>query len=740
MAVFETWLKSDLQKAVQVKSIQGNLFSADNAGNLIGVVITNGGSPAEITGNVTAYVIRADGATVVVEGSLSGNRASVTLPASAYAVVGQASIVIKVGTTTVGACTIYVYRSTTDTIVDPGEVIPSITELLEKIDEMEQGTAAANTAAQNANTAATSATTAASKIDNMTVEASRLPESASPTAQISEVSGHKHIVFGIPQGVTQVEFDDLSEQVSDLEVQKSPAIYEEIASGSIATFTDGADGMPLKNLSVAIEPVQDLHGQDSPYPAGGGKNLLPNNLVSGSINGISYTVNNDGSVKFAGTSNASTTIDVFSGRIELVAGQAYTVSGVNIQLNGTATKSGQLSTVTFTANEGDYISYAWYYFANGATVNETYYPMIEKGSTKTDFAPYSNICPISGWDGVTVTRTGKNLLSFSYAGGTNNGVTASVTEDRRISLSGTSTGNAIFTLNSSYKLREGSYLLSGHPGNNPHVILSILEYLNDTYTGIVMSDTGSGVSFESKGEEYTYTVRIVVYAAAGALNNFTVSPMVQLASVADSSFAPYKGYTTYSIPFPQAAGTVYGGTLTIHQDGSGELVVDRAKVTVSDLNVNVNFKIGTYSCFKRFVLPHQSTSVSYNEKHGAIASFGIEGVAYFGSDRSNEVGSTEVNFGITTNGESLSIYDTDLTLTDTTFMEKYGNQQVCYPLASPVTYQLTNQQVIDTLKGNNVLWSSTGTVSIEYPADTRLFIEKKIAELQALILENINNS
>lgn len=137
MAVFETWLKSDLKKPVIVESLNGNLFSADNEGNKIGVEVFDDGSPASLSGNVTGYVIRSDGATVVFTGTLSGNKASIVLPSAAYAIVGWVSIVIKVGTVTVGACTAYVYQTTTDELVDPEHIIPSIEELYELLEECE---------------------------------------------------------------------------------------------------------------------------------------------------------------------------------------------------------------------------------------------------------------------------------------------------------------------------------------------------------------------------------------------------------------------------------------------------------------------------------------------------------------------------------------------------------------------------------------------------------------------------
>lgn len=153
MAVIETWLTEDLKKPVQVKQLNGNLFSGDNGGNLIGVEVLDDGSPATLTGGVTGYIIRADGATVTVNGTLEGNRASIVLPASAYIVVGQVSIVVKVSTMTVGACVAYVYRTTTDTIVDPGSVVPDISELLAKIADCEAAAEDAEDAAAEARAA-----------------------------------------------------------------------------------------------------------------------------------------------------------------------------------------------------------------------------------------------------------------------------------------------------------------------------------------------------------------------------------------------------------------------------------------------------------------------------------------------------------------------------------------------------------------------------------------------------------
>ena len=51
--------------------------------------------------------------------------------------------------------------------------------------------------------------------------------------------------------------------------------------------------------------------------------------------------------------------------------------------------------------------------------------------------------------------------------------------------------------------------------------------------------------------------------------------------------------------------------------------------------------------------------------------------------------------------------------------------QFVIPLATPQTYQLTPTEV-KTLLGSNNVWADSGDVTIEYYADTKLYIDKKL--------------
>jgi hypothetical protein len=211
VAIKEFWYRQDLDKPVQVRQMSGVLFTEDNQGDLIGVEVSKGGHPYELTGSVIGYIIKEDGVTESVNGTLSNSRAYITLPATALDVPGIVHIAIRVtnGSEKAVVCAVrgLVNRSRSEIVNTSGRTIYGIDDLLAQIAAMEQATSNANTATTNANNAASNANekaglanTAASKIDGMTVEASDLSAGATPTAQISEVSGHKHIAFGIPKG------------------------------------------------------------------------------------------------------------------------------------------------------------------------------------------------------------------------------------------------------------------------------------------------------------------------------------------------------------------------------------------------------------------------------------------------------------------------------------------------------------------------------------------------------------
>ena len=191
---FEKWYVTDLQQPLEVQELKGILFTGDEDGNLIGFEVYNGGTAATLTGSCVGYIIRSDGITVTEDGTISGNKVSIVLPAAAYYHEGAIDIVIKVTASgnrvAVGAVRGYVQRATTNVYADPSPVvpIPSVEELLEIIGACEDATTAAETAA--------------GALSNMDAVATTLTAGSDATASVTTVDGHYRITLGIPRGNT----------------------------------------------------------------------------------------------------------------------------------------------------------------------------------------------------------------------------------------------------------------------------------------------------------------------------------------------------------------------------------------------------------------------------------------------------------------------------------------------------------------------------------------------------------
>ena len=121
MAV-ESWFNQDFKEAVKVRYLDGVVFSMDNRGNLIGVNMFNNGSPATLSGSCTGYCVLATGLTIPVAGTVTGNKAYIILPDSAYEVPGPINIILKLingsDVTTIAAIVSTVF-GIGDTVADP---------------------------------------------------------------------------------------------------------------------------------------------------------------------------------------------------------------------------------------------------------------------------------------------------------------------------------------------------------------------------------------------------------------------------------------------------------------------------------------------------------------------------------------------------------------------------------------------------------------------------------------------
>lgn len=198
----------------------------------------------------------------------------------------------------------------------------------------------------------------------------------------------------------------LTPNVSNKKITVSQVPVRKTASGDIASFSDGT-GDPFLEVKANINPVQDLHGYDYPWVGGAGKNKY------NKTNYLHAYITSDNTIQAlsAGTliyakcsSNTTYTVSKMAGARFIVA-YCTDVPALSVIVRGIITDNTATSITVTTDAQANYIV--------AFVRNEQYDSMseqdmldsvqIELGSSATSYAPYSNICPISGHTEANVT-------------------------------------------------------------------------------------------------------------------------------------------------------------------------------------------------------------------------------------------------------------------------------------------------------------------------------------------------
>lgn len=153
MAQYKNLYKVDLSGKSSPVMLQSMISEGNANANMVGAVVYDKGDPVQLNGSCTGRVLRADGNTVALVGTIDGNTAYVTLDSQCYAIPGTIVVIVnwvsgENVTTLVKVCGT-VERTQSGGIIET-ETIPNLDELLAQIERMEEVTEAAEAAADHA--------------------------------------------------------------------------------------------------------------------------------------------------------------------------------------------------------------------------------------------------------------------------------------------------------------------------------------------------------------------------------------------------------------------------------------------------------------------------------------------------------------------------------------------------------------------------------------------------------------
>lgn len=476
-------------------------------------------------------------------------------------------------------------------------------------------------------------------------------------------------------------------------VMMAGGFSEDTATGNPLTFQTNL-AKPLKSLLIPFTPIQ-ASGTPSPsivLPITGFSGVTVNrcgrNLFDKNNQKTGYLINSSGEEKSSSSGwNISNYIPVF-GQTEITYQGLTTVGSAprsawydnNLNVISVFKQAVGVNTIEVPPN-AYYIRFSVVHQTGGAFDDDVF--MVEYGETASAYEPYTG-----NSYSVTFPALGKNLFDK------NNGVLdnswTNVTQMQIVTLDGACCVYAPLESGKTYTISK-MYVSGGRfslctTTEKPAIGTAIYQSIgNHDSTGDPFTITA--------GENDKYAVAFIW---RGTETGVTKQQVIDSVQVEEGSSA-----TSYE-PFDN---TVYGGTLDM---ATGVLTVDKGYTLVKDIpwdeyNTTYQRFMGTVSGIKLYPNARETPlSCSYFQV--------IDDKRAIGDVPNNSIYGAQ-------NGRRISIKTTDYTTIEP-FVENYGNCQIVYPLETPITYQLTPQQIATLAHQQNVIWTDTNG------SNTAVFLKK----------------
>ena len=277
------------------------------------------------------------------------------------------------------------------------------------------------------------------------------------------------------------------------------------------TVTDDADDYyPLFPINSNKVKIENIFVSKTSYSVRNPKNLIPFPYVdkSKTMNGITFTVRDDGSVKVEGTATGTAQFYFSYGtNLELPTGKPITISGgvaasgeygkITVNLRKYVASGSTASFIDSNGNsstgtllEGETPAGCSIYISSvGAKFNTIIYPMLNEGSVAEPYyKKYIN--PSYQLRSGVIRRNPKNLIPFEYMDriGVRGGILYDVYNDGTVWLSGLSDAPSEIVLTYGLDLPKGVYTYK----------LNLSNYVANIYGYIACILDGAYVAFPGK--------------------------------------------------------------------------------------------------------------------------------------------------------------------------------------------------------------------------------------------------
>ena len=310
----------------------------------------------------------------------------------------------------------------------------------------------------------------------------------------------------------------------------------------------------------------------------------------------------------------------------------------------------------------------------------------------------SNVRPITGWMGAKVQRTGKNLFDKNDPD-VMHGYAVSTTSGTLYTAS-----SGIWSASGFMPVKGGNqYIISGDNAANDLAFYDANK--------VFISGTSDGSRAITAPANACY-----------ARMDYTIANEDRIQFEQSSAATAYEAYqgTSCAIPFPTEAGTVYSGTLDVT---TGKLCTEWVMYDGGDLDWT---KVSN-SNYRNFYAKAPDVLLYANNVSSILSS------AYKSTNNNASTATDDFYVWATAlqPNNTISVKDTAKeSMTAAEFKAAMAGVQFLCMLKTSIEHILTPTEV-KTILGENNIWADCGDSTVEYRADTKLYIDKKIAALAA---------